>query len=292
MSAGCRGAILILVISLCGVGCARSKDNTSFNITSIQAQQALAKMKHEPKPLTRPLVILSGYFDPGVASGYLRKEFRHLTGDERVLGVSFLFCSDFDECRKQVIESVQKEFPSEDPKWTTEVDVVAVSMGGLVARYAAVPAKDAGDGQRLRVARMFTISSPHRGASLAGFPTLSRLQKDMRSDSKFLKQLNEAGSEPTYELYPYVRLGDVIVGAPNAAPYGRTAWWVPGENLQDSHMMAMMDSRIIADVAKRLRGETPFAVDPPAPLPNTPAEANAQVAAECNCKPANHVASR
>jgi hypothetical protein len=65
-----------------------------------------------------------------------------------------------------------------------------------------------------------------------------------------------------------VRLGDIIVGAPNAAPEGLTPRWLPGEPLQDSHIGAMLDKRIIADVARRLRGEQPLTSDPPQPLPN------------------------
>ena len=215
---------------------------------------------------------LGGYFDPGIASTYLRKEFRHLTGDERVIAVSFMFCGDFDACRKQVIEAVDKAFPSDDPNWTTEVDVVAVSMGGLVARYAAVPEREGDTGRRLRVARMFTISTPHRGASLAGFPTFHRLQIDMRSDSTFLRKLEAAESaDRISSCIP--TCGSATSSSASRTPRrtGGRRGGCPGEALQDSHMMAMMDSRIIADVARRLRGETPLTSEPAEPLPNMPA---------------------
>jgi hypothetical protein len=42
---------------------------------------------------------------------------------------------------------------------------------------------------------------------------------------------------------------------------------VPGKPFQDAHLMAMADPRIIADVARRLRGEPPLTSDPPEPLP-------------------------
>jgi hypothetical protein len=270
---------MLLLFATLGVGCASPKGNSSFAVSTSDAQRVLHDMRGDPKPLSRPLVVLAGFFDPGVASGHLRKAFKELTGDDRVIGVSFLFCGDFDDCRRQVIAAVDKAFPSDDPEWTTEVDVVGVSMGGLVGRYAAAPVqpaapspKGAGDGEkpqqrRLRVARLFTIGTPHRGASLATLPTLSRLQLDMRAGSEFLRRLDDAGAAAEYEVYPYVRLGDVIVGAANAAPQGRDPWWVPGEPLQDSHMMAMMDARIIADVARRLRGEAPLTTHPPQPLP-------------------------
>ena len=260
-----------LTVSGCLAGGGSSTSNSSFDVSVSDAQQALREMKAEPKPLERPLVVLGGYCDPGIASSHLRKEFRRLTGDKRVVGVSFLFCGDFDACKREVIAAVDKAFPNDDPTWTTEVDVIGVSMGGLVARYAAAPDPFLPDGRRLRVARMFTISTPHRGASLAAMPTLNTLQLGMRANSKFLRSLErreaKRSDNPKYELYPYVRLGDVIVGAENAAPAGQNPLWVPAEAFQDSHMLAMLDARIIADVARRLRGEEPMVTGPPQPLP-------------------------
>jgi pimeloyl-ACP methyl ester carboxylesterase len=284
---------LTLLAALLVMGCATHAPNPSFNVSNTDARQALREMSHDVKPLPRPLVILGGLDDPGVATMVLGDDFRELTGDDsRVIGVSFFFCGSFDGCRRRVIDAVDKAFPSDDPVWTTEVDVVAVSMGGLVARYAATPPRqastpdaaasqpttDRSPARRLRIARLFTISSPHRGAALAYLPTFNPLQIDMRAGSKFLKRLDacdelvEAGSAQTrpsgsYELIPYVRLDDVIVGERNAAPAGWTPWWVPAEPFQDSHLFAIADPRIVADIARRLRGEPPLTTDPPTPLP-------------------------
>ena len=265
----CLGCLV--VVALAAGGCA-SHRNASFSVSNEQAQRVLKGMRAEPKPLERPLVVLAGFCDPGIATTHLTKEFRRLTGDRRVIGVTFLWCGDFDACRKQVIAAVDKAFPNDDPTWTAEVDVVGVSMGGLVGRYAAVAPTADPDARRLRMARLFTIGTPHRGAALAIMPTLHQLQIDMRADSRFLRRLGAAESTddmaPAYRVLPYVRLGDSIVGAQNSAPHGMTPYWVPGEMFQDSHIMAMLDARIIADVARRLRGEEPFAQDPPQPLPS------------------------
>ena len=255
--------------AIAATGCAAPPTNPSFAVSVYDAQRELSEMRSQPKPLQRPLVILSGFADPGFASNNLRSEFRKVTGDDRVIGVSFLFCGDFDDCRRRVIEAVDKAFPGDDPEWTTEVDVVGVSMGGLVGRYAAVASNDPAQSRRLRIARLFTISTPHRGAAWAVLPALNRMHRAMRPDSSFLRGLAEAEAEGgDYEIYPYVRLGDAIVGATNAAPHGRSPWWVPGEALQDAHLMASLDARIVADVARRLRGEPPFTTDPPQPLPS------------------------
>ena len=258
-------------------GCAaQPRANPSFPVTVDQARHALSDMKADPKPLVRPLVILGGMGDPGFAATSIRSDFRKLTRDRRVIGVSFPLCGDFDACRRRAIRLVDEAFPTDDPAFTTEVDVIGVSMGGLVARYAAAPSADpARRGQRrLKIARLFTISTPHRGAAWAALPTINELHRAMRGDSPFLRTLAdvEALVETAgegYEIYPYVRLGDGVVGAWNAAPDGRSPWWVPGVMLEEGHAMASRDARILADVARRLRGEEPLTLDPPEPLPPT-----------------------
>ena len=167
-----------------------------------------------------------------------------------------------------MIEAVERRYPSSDPNETREVDVVAVSMGGVVARFAANPLPGAA-GKRLRVARLFTISSPHRGAQMAALPALlGRKQLDMRQGSPFLSDLARREAEGTaYQLVPYARLGDVIVGARNAAPAGVTPLWLPSLPLEPAHLGSSNDPRIVADIARRLRGESPLATDPRQPLP-------------------------
>ena len=86
----------------------------------------------------------------------------------------------------------------------------------------------------------------------------------MRTESEFLETLN--AEEPDYEIVPYARLGDEVVGASNAAPPGRNPWWV-SRSWFFAHA-GSTDMRILADIARRLRGEEPFAIDPPAPLPD------------------------
>jgi hypothetical protein len=46
-----------------------------------------------------------------------------------------------------------------------------------------------------------------------------------------------------------------------------TPIWVPNLLLEDSHLTAFSDPRIIGDIARRLRGETPFTSEPAEPLP-------------------------
>jgi hypothetical protein len=96
----------------------------------------------------------------------------------------------------------------------------------------------------------------------------------MRHGSQFLSGLDAAiqakatPDDAAYPIYPYVRRHDGWIGESNAAPPGwPAAWWVPNQPFQDAHIGCCTDPRIVADVARRLRGETPFTLDPPAPLP-------------------------
>ncbi len=53
----------------------------------------------------------------------------------------------------------------------------------------------------------------------------------------------------------------------NAAPDGQTPWWLPARAWSRSHTDAYRDPRIIADIARRLRGEEAYATEPVEPLP-------------------------
>jgi hypothetical protein len=279
-------------------GCAAKAKNVnpSFPLTVEQARADLARMAKDPRPLKRPIVILGGFIDPGLGGWAVGGELRHyLPRDAKIISVSFLFCDSFDACRRRVIDAVDRAFPTDDPEQTIEVDVIGLSMGGLVGRYAvaemgpdsrgegapvdspsspltpALSLKGGGGKRRLRAHTLFTASSPHRGAVRAEeLPPMLHMQRDMTAGSDFYRALEKAESRGglDYQLVPYVRLGDDVVGPQYAAPPGRIPWWLPNPPGEFSHVGAMTDPRILADVLRRLRGEKPWTSEPPAPLPN------------------------
>lgn len=261
----CSSAVIILTL---GLGCASPRPvNPSFAITPDQAEQVLREMADQPRPLQRPVVIIGGLFDPNFSTALLRSRVHKISGDERIIPVVVGFKSSMDECRQAVIAAVDEAFPSADPEWTVEVDVIGASLGGLVGRYAAAPSHDPAQPRRLRVARLFTISSPHSGAVLARAISLNSMHSDMKPQSAFLKSLAAADGQAGYELYPYVLLNDRIVGEKHAAPPGQSPWWLAGRPFHGGHGGSWHDPRIFADIARRLRGETPFTTVPPEPLP-------------------------
>ena len=262
---------LLVTLTCFAQGCSTDRvHNSSFPLTIDEATQAWQQMKDAPKRLERPLVVLGGWLDPFIVAPSLVKRFKSVTEDDRIVGVSFGFFGTFESCREHLIDRVVEAFGEEVGQETVKVDVVAFSMGGLVARDAAAPRDDAmGSSRRLRIVRLFTISTPHRGARLAGMPTFNRLQVEMRSGSKFLNGLDKALNEADYDLLPYVRVEDSIVGEVNAAPEGQTAWWVTTPPMSRGHGSAYRDSRILVDIARILRGETRYTTDPAAELPES-----------------------
>jgi len=259
--------ITVLSIPFLFTACAARPTNPSFPLTFSDAGKAVDEMRAEPRPLSRPLVIIGGFGDPNVSPPLFKNFFQTISRDSQIITVSVCFCQSFNECRQKVIEAVDKAWPTTDPDFTAEVDVVGACLGGLVARHAAAPSDDPAHPRRLKISRLFSISSPHTGATLARLVSLTSYHRDMRPNSAFLNKLAQHDAKATYELYPYVRLHDEIVGARHAAPPGVDPIWLPNPPLTMAHFGAMIDVRILADIARRLRGEEPFAQFPATPLP-------------------------
>ncbi len=236
--------------------------NPSFALTEDEARAELRAMADAPAAFERPVLVLSGYFDPGIASGRLARKLRAATSTpELVSSTHFVWDSTVEAARQRVIQTALAEFAGGDEARLREMefDLVGISMGGLIARAAAA------DG--LRVRRIFTLASPHRGAEGAQLPTLDAKVRSMRAGSGFLQRLDRALMDAEYELVCYVRLGDDVVGEINAAPPGTDLIWMPNAPGQFPHMNVARDDRIAADIARRLRGEAPYAIQPAAPLP-------------------------
>jgi hypothetical protein len=249
-----------------GAGCSADDPlNPTFPLKLLDARKALDRMAEAPAPLERPVVVVGGIYDPGlVASGIARHIRRAAGSGAPVMTISFFGVGSFEKCRGRLVEAVQERFPCDDPDVTVAVDVVAFSMGGLVARDAARP----GGERRLNIRRLFTIATPHRGARIAGIPWLDRRVVDMRPGSAFLAELDAALADAGYELHAYARLGDTVVGTENTAPPGMVPIWVANDPFSFAHIGSGSDDRILADIITRLRGELPFATEPPAEPPN------------------------
>ena len=254
--------------------------NPDFPLTHAQAALEFERMRATPppQPLARPVLVLAGYHawrlmvmstartlaslvgGPGGGAGIPKDHFHT---------IAYPFSSNLDSIARRVVRDVERMWPQGggEPHRTAEIDVVGVSMGGLVARLAAqLPLVD---GQkRLRIVRLFTLGTPHRGALLSDrLPDVlsDRAARDMRTGSPMLTRLNASLPTARYDLTCYARLNDRWCGATRCAPPGREPNWVSGLRFM-SHTTITADTRILADIARRLRGEEPIArrcVTPP-----------------------------
>lgn len=263
-------ASLLLHANLAAAGCTADDPlNPSFPLKTRCARAALVEMRGRPAMPPRPVVVIGGLFDVGIAAADLGDHLReHLHPDAPLIVVHAFGTTSTDDAAGRVLAAVQEAWPCDDPLATTEVDVVAFSYGGIIARHAARPREDGG--RVLRINRLFTIASPHRGARLAAAPTFDRRIWEIRSGSDLLATLAEHDQDAPYETYAYVRLGDSIVGPENAGLGGLPPYWVAPLPNEPAHVTAYKDPRILADIARRLRGEPAYATRPPAPIPDRP----------------------
>ena len=262
-----RVSLCCLILLLLG-GCALPI-HPGFPISESQALSARDAMKQRPKALERPLVIIGGYRAPyhvqvRTMTGRLIKMTSQVRAD--ALGVSVMYDGSIESATDHVIRNIEAMWPSDDPDMTVEVDVVGVSMGGLVARHGAVSGirSDGSMRKRLRIARLYTVATPHLGACLADSLTPDYMTRQMKKGSAFLTALDEADADRAYEMFCYARTNDAVVGATRTAPIGMSPYWVHGPWML-SHVTVARDWRICADIARRLRGESPLSLEASAP---------------------------
>lgn len=264
-------SVLGLVASLLIAGCVpMATNNPAWRFSADEIRADYKRLRAEPGTLERPVVVLSGYRSLHSMAERTQSRLIKLTTGERddFLAVSYPFAADIGNAVDKAIRVIEERWPSDDPDETVEVDVVAISMGGLVARVAALPPevrpRGSTSGKRLNIRRVFTLASPHRGANLARFIRPDQAARDMRPGSDFLNALDALDTDRPYELVPYANLRDTWVGATRTAPIGMEPIWTGG-TFMFSHFAIPTDRRVLTDVARRLRGETPIAEPSPPP---------------------------
>lgn len=229
---------------------------------SKQVAAALHAMTSQPVPLQRPVVVLAGYRAwPLMAETLRGLLIRATSGDPRdVLAVSYTNMGFTD----QILAHARREISRWRPdvaSGDTELDVVGISMGGIVGR--ALAAAEFGD-RALRIRRIFSLATPHRGAKIAERFAPDPAAKDLRPGSDLLARLDARLPRAAFELVPYAVLNDTWVGATRTAPPKMHPIWTPGARVI-SHFTVSETPGIIADIARRLRSEPTLAATPSPP---------------------------
>ncbi len=217
-----------------------------------------ARLRAAPVALARPVVVLGGWRTPHVSARALADRLCSLTSGRRedFVALSFLRASRVEEAAAKASREIERVFGAGADGRTREMDVVGVSMGGLVGRAIECGAFGRwGEGvRRVEVKRLFTLATPHRGARMARIAAPDGAARSMRAGSGFLARLDVALRASEMEVVAYARTRDGMVGATNAAPWGMDPMWVDGPRAL-SHLTITQEWRFVLDVARRLRGE-------------------------------------
>lgn len=245
------------------------RDNPDYPQTHAQIEVEERRIRATFAPLPRPLIIVGGYHAPQAQPVALLQRLQRLIGPDafaaspsaRPLCLSFLLGIDTDRILDALADQIAASGLRDpaSPDRTVEVDLIGISMGGVLCRALCQPPWRT---QRrkliVRAARIFTLGSPHRGATLAREITLDPAGLDLAPNSAFLRTLNSTASVQPHELICYARLRDFWVGATNASPPRHPVIWTPGL-LAFTHLCLSQDRRILVDLSRRLRGEPPLA---------------------------------
>lgn len=248
--------------------------NPGISVTREEAAASMRQMSTNQKPVVRPVLILNGYHGyAGLAYSQRDALAAHTSRKQSdFLPVSYVTATDIQDSAARVLIAVQERWGDEVGR-LPELDVLGISMGGLVARLCSMPpearAKLPGSAFRqgsrsgsmppvsLNIARLFTFATPHRGAILADRVSPDDAARSMRTDAAFIAGLNtsEAMREANIsEMICYTQLRDSLVGARNTAPPGMHPCWVDGP-AWFAHFTASRNPIVFADVARQLRGE-------------------------------------
>ena len=257
----------------------RPEPNLAFPTSTAEAIQILLRLARQPVVLPRPVLLLNGYRGPDFQVLLLKEHLRQHTNPANSdwLAVSYLTASDLPDMVRRVMRSVHQRWPelqthhNETAGQTIPLDVVAISMGGIVAKLAAVGLAAVGpaplgprgpDLPRLNISRLFTLATPHQGSRLADMIAPDDAAAAVKSGSPILARLHAIWMADerlrTIEQVCYTRLDDRWVGASRAAPPGQLPIWLEGCG-PASHGTVTRDPRILADLILRLRGESPLA---------------------------------
>jgi len=236
--------------------------NPSFAISRAASRRRLLGLERLPVRLPRPVVVLSGYRGPDFQAVILKERLRRCTDDDagNWLAISYPLLGSMDAIVARVRAAVIARFG------TAEVDVVGISMGGLVGMLASLPEKiPAAVAQSMRVVRVFTLATPHQGARMADKFAPDQASRCLRSQGAFVRDLDAAWrAHSAVRPVCYSRLADTWVGAQWSAPSGEQPIWTDGQ-WGIAHGTVTRDPRIVLDLALRLRGEEPVGQPSAAP---------------------------
>lgn len=240
-------AVWSLAAALKLTGRGGQPEGCAVGLREVEAE--LARMAREPVGLRRPLVVLNGYHTPPNEVWWAKARLSRLTSRRASdFGtVSYMYATRLGDAAEKAVRGVERRWGK-----GVEIDVVGISMGGIVARLAAHE-------MGLRMVRLFSFATPHDGSSRAVFIAPDEAARDMKPGSAFLTRLN-AFHRP-YSMVCYGQENDAVVHHRGAAPPGERPFVAPGSWMME-HFTTLHNPWFMLDLARRLRGEEPLLKHP------------------------------
>ena len=228
------------------------RESSPVNLSVSRA--ALSKIRSHvlttPVELQRPVVIIAGFADPGVYSSLVARELRRMTSRSKrdfILPTSNPF-ADIVESGARVAAQGRGALEDRGLDPSTPVDMVGMSMGGLVCRTSGSSLIEC----PIVIERLFTLGTPHLGAEIADHISPSVASSQMRPGSDFLERLGSQGIPS--ETMCFMMSGDTIIGAQRGVAPNATEYRLPGRPGED-HLHIMGDPLALLHIARSLRGE-------------------------------------
>lgn len=217
--------------------------STDPPVSRSQAVATLARWAQTPVPLRRPVLLCPGWTMPHFALDSFYRALLACTTNGRgsIHRRAIHLLRSLTRVANDLADCMQHQ----------EVDVVAQSMGGIVAREAARKHHRV----RLQISRLFTLATPHGGARIAASFIPHHQAQACRSGSPYLADLNDDPSSRDFPMTTYRLQGDIIVPRDSAHLVGdehhdwpRIAWWMP------AHSWSQWDERLVMVVVGKLLG--------------------------------------
>lgn len=133
------------------------------------------------------------------------------------------------------------------------VDVVGLSMGGIVAREAARRRHP----PRLCIARLYTLATPHLGARSIAWLVPHHQAQSLLQHGAYLNELNDDPDSRSFHIETFSITGDHMVGPHSAHGIGDHHHPWPNVTLNPGHHFVHADPRILMTVVGKLLGHLP-----------------------------------
>lgn len=243
---------LAFVLVLGTAGCVGLEERRAARADAAQemdaARAGLWRLAENQRTLPRPLILLAGWNDDPVLWG----EFRHWLArcatdlDGRVFAPDLRGPGGV----KGAADRLAAQFEG-----LGEVDVVAHSVGGLVAREAARGERGA---KRLKVVRLYTMGTPHAGTKWSKYHPILPLREqvaDCAPGSEFLCALTADPTSCEMSICSCWAEGDIVITRASATAAGEEHRVYSQAEKHRVHEKSIRDPRWARDVIGSLLEE-------------------------------------